>query len=63
MLGTLDDGERRHLLTEFDGAVLAYAPKWNDLVLMIERSNARNTFLMFFFRTSWSASPSWAPFC
>ncbi|MBE7461014.1 MAG: type IV pili methyl-accepting chemotaxis transducer N-terminal domain-containing protein [Zoogloeaceae bacterium] len=50
MLGTLDDGERRHLLTEFDGAVLAYAPKWNDLVLMIERSNARNTFLMFFFQ-------------
>ena len=50
MLVVLDDAERRRRLMEFDEVTLSYVPKLNDLVLMVEQSNARNTFLMFVFQ-------------
>ncbi len=50
LLTVLDDTERRRLLADFDGVALRFIPKLNDLVLMVEQSNARNTFLMFVFQ-------------
>ncbi len=50
LLTVLDDLDRRRLLMEFDAVVLRYVQKWNDLVLMVEQSNSRNTFLMFVFQ-------------
>jgi len=50
LLTALDDAERRRQLTEFDGVAQRFIPKLNDLVLMVEQSNARNTFLMFVFQ-------------
>lgn len=50
MLTVLDDAERRRLLADFDGVALRFVPKLNELVLMVEQSNARNTFLMFVFQ-------------
>lgn len=50
LLTALDDAERRRLLTEFDGVAHGFIPKLNELVLMVEQSNARNTLLMFVFQ-------------
>jgi two-component system nitrate/nitrite sensor histidine kinase NarX len=50
LLTDLDDAERRGLLVDFDSQVRLYVSKLNELVLMVEQSNARNTFLMFVFQ-------------
>lgn len=50
MLTATEPAELRRRLMEIDESVLGYVPRLNDLVLMVERSNARNTFLMFVFQ-------------
>lgn len=50
LLAASDPAAQREQLVLFDSAVLRYVPKLNGLVLMVERSNARNTFLMFVFQ-------------
>jgi two-component system nitrate/nitrite sensor histidine kinase NarX len=50
LLTDLDDTERRGLLVNFDSKVRLYVTKLNELVSMVEHSNARNTFLMFVFQ-------------
>ncbi len=50
VLGEAAEDERRRLLAGFDERVSRHVGNWDALVLMIERSNARNTFLMFLFQ-------------
>lgn len=52
LLTSDDDGERRALITGFDAAVQRYVPEVNELVLMVEQSNARHTNLMFLFQNA-----------
>ncbi|MEZ5445022.1 MAG: histidine kinase [Gammaproteobacteria bacterium] len=50
MLTLVDASELHRRFLDFDRVVRSYVPKLNDLVLMVEQSNARNTFLMFVFQ-------------
>jgi len=50
LLAAPDPAVRRRQLLELDDVVLRYVPKLNQLVLLVEQSNARNTFLMFVFQ-------------
>jgi two-component system nitrate/nitrite sensor histidine kinase NarX len=52
LLTVLDDTERRQLMTAFDSSVQRYVPMINDLVLMVEQSNASRTYTMFVFQNA-----------
>lgn len=52
LLTSDDDGEGRALIAGFDAAVQRYVPEVNELVLMVEQSNARHTNLMFLFQNA-----------
>ncbi len=55
MLGTLEarePAERRRLIKRLDDAVREFVPMINELVLLIEKSNSRNTGLMWMFQNA-----------
>lgn len=45
-----NDAERRSVLAAFDGLAQRHVSMINELVLMVEQSNARNTYLMYMFQ-------------
>ncbi|MFY9329158.1 MAG: type IV pili methyl-accepting chemotaxis transducer N-terminal domain-containing protein [Georgfuchsia sp.] len=52
LLAASDENERRGLMAAFDISVRRYVPMINELVLMVERSNARDTSLMYLFQNA-----------
>ncbi|WP_220636176.1 type IV pili methyl-accepting chemotaxis transducer N-terminal domain-containing protein [Georgfuchsia toluolica] len=50
LLAAHDDVERSRLMAAFDNSVRRYVPIINELVLMVERSNAHSTSLMYMFQ-------------
>lgn len=52
LLAASDVNERRGLMPAFDFSVRRYVPMINELVLLVERSNARDTSLMYVFQNA-----------
>jgi len=50
LLTVRDKAERRRRMAAFDASVDRYVPMVNELVLMVEKSNARHTDLMYLFQ-------------
>ncbi len=50
LLTVRDDAERRRLIARLDATVQRYVPMANELVLLVEQSNAHHTYLMYVFQ-------------
>ncbi len=50
LLVARNDAERRRLMIGLDGSIQRYVPMVNELVLMVEQSNARQVYLMYVFQ-------------